>query len=1226
MHVLTWYPAGIADRCEAAARTWLKKRAGLKEVWPILMACLLFCGLLAPPSVRAQARTPRFTRLTNEQGLSNDMVGCILQDDQGFMWFGTQDGLNRYDGYTFIVYRHRRSDPDSLSNSTITALYQDRAGTLWIGTVVGLDSFAGDAARFTHHPAVGEEIGVIYEDVAGMLWIGTEGSGLFRFDRATGQFIQYTHDPADPHSLSGNNVRAIREDDSGTLWVGTADGLNTFDLATERFVSYRHDPANPRSLSYDQVETIYQDRSGVLWVGTGSDYEVEVGGLNALDTTARPVPEGGAFTRYLHDPQDSRSLSNNHARTIHQDRAGTLWIGTDDGLNVFDRTTGTFVSYHHDPLNPYSLSGGMITTIYEDRTGTLWFGTDGAGINKYTPVEKFVRYQPDPLDPNSLSGSTIGAIYEDHTGMLWIGVPGEGLDSLDRSTGDSFTGGTFTHYAHDPDDACSLGHNNVKVLYEDHENVLWIGTNRGVDRFDRATGKFTHYVHDPDDPGSLSPGSVKAIIEDHTGALWIATEGPGTINRLDRTTGSASGASTFIRYEHDPADPNSFINTFGVRAIYEDRAGDLWLGTYNGLVHLDRDSESFTQYEHDPDDPHSLSHDFVWSIYEDPAGILWIATAAGLNRFDRAASEGDAFTVYTMEDGLANDNIMCLLADEQGNLWLGTDDGLSRFEPQTETFRNYDVRDGLTSNSIILGACHRSKSGEMFLGTSEGVSAFYPAGMKDNAHIPPIVLTAFRKFDEVVEFDVPLADVQEITLSYEDNFFAFEFAALDYTEPARNQYAYMLEGFDQDWIYCGLRRYASYTNLPPGEYTFRVKGTNNDGVWNETGHAVNVTITPPFWQTWWFRLLAAAIVVGIVGMVVRNRLRRIVTLRESEERLRALFENAPLCVFELDLTPTPPRIIRANQQSERTYGWPAAEFPIVPLDCIFAPGAWPALERTMQALGTGETLSVESTGLRRDGTEFPIHVSATGLRADGKVSAPGEPASGLKRAILTIEDITAEKQRRSEEQAIAEERQRIAREIHDGLAQDLAGLRFRVGLWHTLVDEDPVQMHAELDNLRGLLNDNIREVRRSIFALRPVALDELGFYPALRQFSDEFGEQNQLHVDLRIVGPEQRLPAFLEPVLFRIVQESLNNVGKHARAQMAWIVLDLESPDAVALSVRDDGVGFDPATLEQIVSRGHLGLKQMRERVEGLQGTFEVRSQPGSGTEIRVTLPLTAKA
>jgi PAS domain S-box-containing protein len=1164
-----------------------------------LILFLLLTSLYNPTPARAQARSPRFTHLTSDDGLSNNRVLRILQDDRGYMWFGTHDGLNRYDGYTIITYRHRRSDPQSLSDNTIYALYEDRAGTLWVGTTVGLDSFTGQGEQFVHHAAIGEQVRAIYEDAAGMLWIGTSASGLWSYDRATGQFFQYLPDPADPHSLSADSITSIYEDSAGTLWVGTVDGgLDALGRSTDRasgggkFAHYWHDPQDPHSLSYDYVTAIYEDHRGVLWVGTASQYEPQDGGLNAFDRTT------GQFTRYHHDPNDRLSLSNNQVQAIYEDRAGGLWVGTMDGLNVLDRATGTFARYYHDPLDPRSLTDNSIATIYEDPSGLLWFGTDTGGINKYAPsMDKFVRYQHDPSDPNSLSDAPVGAIFEDHNGNLWIGTYGAGLDRLDRRSGQ------FTHYTHDPDDPDSLGNDYIRALCEDAEGMLWVGTVRGLDRLDPATGHFQHYVHDPDDPDSPSPGAVKVILEDHTGALWIGMEEPGNLDKFDRAS------ETFTRYEYDPERADGFINTYGVRAIYEDQAGDLWLGTYSGLVHFNRDSGAFTQYRPDPSDPYSLSHDFVWSICEEPAGILWIATSGGLNRFDRSSGQ---FTVYTVEDGLAGNAVAGILSDEQGYLWIGTDGGgLSRFDPRTGVFRNYDVSNGLTSNAIMLAVYYQSEQGEMFFGTANGVNAFYPGEVKDNDHVPAIVLTVFRVFDQAVEFEAALSEVEEITLSYRDNFFSFEFAALDYTDPSKNQYTYQLEGFDRGWIYCGSRRFASYTNLRPGTYTFRVKGTNNDGVWNETGHTVRITITPPFWETWWFRIVVGTAGLGILYAVVRARMRTIAVLRGSEERFRAMFENAPLCVFELDVAQSPPRIIRANRQGGRVFGWPEEELAGALLDRVFPPDAWPAVQKLVSTLKAGETTTIASAGLRRDGTVFPVRVSAT-----------GEPGPDLRRVILTVEDTTAEKERRSEEEAIAEERRRIAREIHDGLAQDLAGLRFRVRLWHNLVDGDPAQMHTELDGLQELLGKNIREVRRSIFALRPVALDELGFYPALHQFANEFAEQNQLHIDLRIEGPAEQLPGFLEPVLFRLIQEALNNVGKHAQAQMVWLVLDLTSPDAVALRIRDDGVGFDPAILEQVARHGHFGLKQMRERVERLHGTLDLHSQRGRGTEIHAVLPL----
>ncbi len=1163
-------------------------------LWSCARLCLiaLASGLLAAPAY-AQPPDPQFVHLTTADGLSHNIVHCILQDHYGFMWFGTQDGLNRYDGYTFTVYHHLRSDPDSLVHNTVNVLYEDRDGTLWVGTVGGLDSFTGIGGRFIHHTALpAESISAIYQDAEGSLWVGTTGSGLFRYDPALGQTQEYRHDPTDPYSLSDNNVLSIYEDRAGMLWVGTLyGGLNALDRSSGRFVHYLHNPADPNSLSYDEVAAILEDSRGVLWVATGTANENNVGGLNIFDRAS------GRFTHYRYNPHDEHSLSHNHVQALYEDPSGTLWVGTEGGVSVLDRATQQFTRYRHDPLDVHSLIHNDVTAIYQDRSGTLWFATWG-GVSRYAQAKvRFHRYRHDPRDPNSLGGSAVGALAEDPGGALWIGLHNNGLDRLDRAVG------RFTHYQHDPNDPHSLSHNHVTALLVDHEGLLWVGTSAGLDRLDKASGGFVHYAHDPDDPHSLSPGEVKVILEDRNGDLWIGTEDPGGLSRWERQS------DTFVRYEHGPADPASFPNTYGVRAIYEDSDGDLWIGTYNGLLRLDRQSGLFTRYRHDAADPHSLSDDFVWAVAQDRDGVLWVGTQRGLNRFDRSSGQ---FTVYGREDGLANDAIAAILLDEQGNLWLGTmGGGLCRFDPRSGAVSNYDSSDGLQGEHFIIGAAHRSRNGEMFFGGLNGLNAFYPAEVTSNRYVPPVVLTAFRVFDQVVEFETPLPEVEKITLSYRDNFFAFEFAALDYTDPARNQHAYMLEEFDQDWIMCGPRRYASYTNLPPGEYTFRVKGSNNDGLWNEEGVTVRLVITPPFWATWWFRGLVAAVVCAVGGLVYRVRAQNIAALREREERFRALFENAPLGVFEIDLSSAPPRILRANQASARIYGWTTTELASMPLSALVAPGAEADLEGLLSGLRAGETVTTESVHLRRDGDKFPVRVSAALQRLPRRAQA----------AIVIAEDITAEKAWRSEEEAIAEERRRIAREIHDGLAQDLAALRLRVRLWHRLVDESPAQMHLELDALRDLLGRNIREVRRAIFALRPVALDELGFYPALHQFVTDFGEQNQIDVDLRLAD-EVRLPASLEPVLFRIIQESLHNVARHAQATSAWVSLAVAG-GAVHLTVRDNGVGFDPATLEQAERSGHVGLKQMRERVAALKGTFALHTAPGQGTEIRISLPVT---
>ena len=1150
-----------------------KEKSAFTRVRLLPIAFLLLVVALAlPPPARAQLPAPHFFHLTTADGLSHNIVYAIAQDPQGFLWFGTQDGLNRYDGRIFTIFRHLRSDPHSLVHNTVRALAVDSAGTLWVGTVGGLDRYDREAGRFVHHPEIPESVTVIYESPNGLLWVGTAGAGLFRYNRLAGRFVPADLDLPDGHIL------ALHQDREGTLWIGTEYGGLLAWPPTGLLQTYSHNPANTRSLPCNRVTAIAQDRSGTLWVGTGVWYEPNTGGLASLN------PSTGHFALYC------QGLEHTHITALLEDRTGTLWVGTEDGLGILDRAAGKLTTFHHDPLDPYSLGDDRIYTLYEDRAGVLWIGTDG-GLSRYVPEKnRFVLYRHNPLDPNSLGAERVGAVLKDRDGVLWVGLHAGGLDRLDSN-------GLVTHYRHDPGDPHSLSHDHVTALCQDRAGNLWIGTSAGLDRLDTAARQFIHYFHDPTDPHSLGPGAVKVIYEDHAGNLWIGTEEPGTLSQLDPAT------RTFTVYQYDPANPNGLPNTYGIRAILEDRAGILWLGTYSGLVRLDREHGTFTQYRHDPEDPDSLSNDFVWSLYEAPDGTFWVGTQGGLNRLDRATGK---FTAYTIEDGLPNDGIAAILGDEAGNLWLATmGGGLSRFDPRTQTFRNYDESDGLQGMHFIPGAAYRSPDGELFFGGAEGLNRFYPANIRKNPHVPPIVLTTFRKFDRVVDLD--LSDIHEITLSYQDNFFSFEFAALDYADPAKNRYAYILEGFDRDWVYCGTRNYAAYTNVPPGTYTFRVKGSNNDGVWNEEGLAIRVIITPPFWETWWFRTVAALVVLGIAAAIAGARMRYVAALRRSEERFRTLFENAPLGVCEVDLMQKPPRLIQVNPGLEILFGRPPETLAGTPLEELFPPEAQPALERLGQRLQAERTVTLETTGRRADGSTFPA-----------RVCAAAGPGKNLKRCIVAMEDLTAEKARRSEEEAIAEERRRIAREIHDGLAQDLAGLRLQVRRWQSLVESDPAQAKAELEELHHLLGEKIREVRRAIFALRPVALEELGFWPALRRFLDEFGEQNQLHIHLEVQGTEENLPTHLEPVLFRIIQEALNNVAKHAQANMVWVKLELSQ--GVVLRVRDNGIGFDPAILPVKFRQGHLGLHQIRERVEALGGTMEVHSQPGQGTEVCVRI------
>ncbi len=825
----------------------------------MLLFSLLLLAMFGMTNAADRASV-RFEELSLEEGLSQTIVECITQDQRGFMWFGTEDGLNRYDGYTFTVLRHDPENPNSLVYNHILSLLVDRAGYIWIGTFdSGLDRFDPYSENFTHYrydagnpqSLSNDHVISIFEDSSGYLWVGTM-LGLNRLNRETGSFTRYIYDPDDLHSISHNTVRVIYEDHSGTLWIGTeGGGLNRYDRENDRFIRYVTDPDNPSSISHNSIRAIHEDISGVLWIGTVG------GGLNALDKDRR------SFTRYLHDPDDPKSLSHDQVYAIHEDRTGTLWIGTNGGgLNRFDRRNQTFTHYINDPSDPSSISYNEIYDIFEDQSGVIWLGTYGGGINKFdSKRKKFELYRPRPGDPNSLSQPIVWTIYEEEdTGILWIGTHGGGLNRLDRNRN------TWTHYRHDPEDPHSLTSDIVRVVYEDSRGTFWVATHGGgLCILDRKTGRFSAFRHDPNDPSSISSDQLRSVYEDRSGTLWFGTNGGG-LNRMDRASG------TFTRYSHDPDDPESLSNDY-VRVFYEDIEGNFWIGTQGGgLEEMDRETGLFTHYKNVPDDTNSVSSDYVFSILEDDAGILWIGTwGGGLNRFDKKRG---LFSHYTVEDGLASNSVYGGLMDEQGNIWISTNNGISRFTPRTETFKNYTVDDGLQGNEFNGNSFFKSSSGEMFFGGTYGLTTFYPHEIKDNPYVPPVVITSFSKFNKEVKFDKPLSDIDELLLSHKDYVFSFEFAALDYSAPSKNQYAYRMKGLDEDWIPTGSdKRFAYYTTLPPGRYEFMVKGSNNDGLWNEEGTSVKIRITPPFHQTWWFRAIVFLTFVLLVRIWYDRRMR-----------------------------------------------------------------------------------------------------------------------------------------------------------------------------------------------------------------------------------------------------------------------------------------------------------------------------------------------------------------
>ena len=855
-----------------------------------LLTLLFTLWFLSSPLIAYSAGVKaRFKRISIEHGLSQNAVYHTFQDSQGFLWFGTQDGLNRYDGYEFKVFRHNPQNPDSLSNNFIWSIFEDSNGGLWIGTRSGgLNHFDRQTERFTHyryerdnpHSLGNNDVRVIFEDDKGVLWVGTNGGGLNRFDSQTGQFERFVHDSTNPHSLSSDKVLAIHQDKKGQYWIGTWNGgLNLFNPDNGRFSHYQYQPDNPQSLSNNNVFALHEDQNGLLWIGTRG------GGLNRFDTVSE------VFTRFEHDAENRNSLSHNKIISIHRDSKNRLWLGTyGGGLNRFDMQTEQFEHFRFHSSDSSSLSSDRIWSLYEDRNGSLWVGTGDNGVNKYDMnEERFGLYRHRPSDPDSISQNAIWAMHASSRGPVWVGTHA-GLNRFDPITG------KFQHFRHSKTDPHSLSHDAVYAIYEDKQGLLWIGTTGGgLNRFDQNSGQFSHFRHNPSDPHSLANDGVITILEDSTGVLWVGTNGGG-LDKLDKSTGH------FEHFNHQPTNSYS-LSQDAVRAIFEDINGTLWVGTTDGLNRYNRQNKRFKRYHHQPSKTDSLSHSSVKSIYQDNKGTLWVGTDGGLNKFDYKTN---TFTRYQEKDGLANDVTYGIVEDDQDHLWLSTNQGLSHFDPQTERFRNYDVNDGLQSNEFNLGAFTKGVDGALYFGGINGFNRFFAANIVDDKTLPVVALTDLLLANQsvVVKPQTALTDtvdetklapftinktintLGQLTLNHRQNLMSFEFAALHFANPMKNRYAYQLEGWDQDWIYTDAQnRRATYTNIPDGHYILRVKASNKDGYWQPQGKSLKIRILPPPWKTWWAYTIYGLLLSGLLLAFVKSQRRKVYDEHELNLKL-----------------------------------------------------------------------------------------------------------------------------------------------------------------------------------------------------------------------------------------------------------------------------------------------------------------------------------------------------
>jgi signal transduction histidine kinase/CheY-like chemotaxis protein/ligand-binding sensor domain-containing protein len=823
----------------------------------------------------AMAQRTAFKHLTSADGLSHPHVESIVQDPFGFMWFGTYGGgLNRYDGTELLVYENDPSDPTTLPSNNINRLYISRDGELWINTWNGFSRYDRERDEFVNWTPEdgydGSSGTAMAEDAAGNLWIGSI-NGLYRLDRATDSLTKFGHDPADPNSLGSIRVRDLLVDPQDRVWVAVDNAVGLL-LPDGSFRNFRHDPANQRSIPSPNLSRLKIDHHGYLWVGS------ETGGLARMHLD----DIDGGFDRFVHDPSDPSSLAANRIRAIYLDSQQRLWIGTEDGLDLFDYDSRSFTHARHEPAIPYSLTNSSIRSIYEDRTGDLWIGTYAGGANILQKnIGAIEHYRSVPGHDESLMANAVTVFHEDRAGNIWVGVDGGGFHRFDIETGrferfNMSNTGALTDF--------------IFALHEDRDGYIWVGGwAGGVAKFDPRQKRFVDYYHAGN--GRLITNNVFDVTEDAEGNMWVADFGGGLI-RLDRQTGSIRNWNVGNSGLVDDEILALAIAPNGLLVVVSQNYG------FNLFDPVTERWETFTQNRDDPHDSESLSNDAIQALAFTDENTLWLGTQSGLSRFDMPTR---TFTHFYREDGLPSNQITGLAQDDTGTLWVATQRGICRFSLPERSCKTFTRADGLQGDDFTRYAYLKTRDGSLLFGGVNGFNVIRPDRMKPNLTPPPVVITNFQLFNRPVAIGGPgsplsrhISLTDHLRLDYTQNVLSFTFAALDFTAPSKNQFAYRLEGFDADWHHVGTNRTATYSNLNPGRYVLRVRAANSDGIWNEEGASLLITIRPPFWLTWWFRTLIGLMLVGVIVIIARSarRLGQAEVIREKLKVEEALKEQA----------------------------------------------------------------------------------------------------------------------------------------------------------------------------------------------------------------------------------------------------------------------------------------------------------------------------------------------
>jgi len=836
---------------------------------------LLTCLMPTMPSRVVAAET--FQRYNVSNGIANNVDFDVAEDKYGFMWVTTRNGISKFDGSDFTTYRPVPPGAQGQVAQFYQTIFPGRDGSLWFCSWGnGLLKLDLDTEHFTfyrHDPLdpqsiAGNEVWFAFEDRDGMIWASSLG-GLSRLDPRTGKAQVYRHDPANPNTLGHSTPTQVVQDGTGALWIGTyGAGLDRLDLNTQTFTHYRHMDGVVNSLSNDWVEGVFLDYDGTLWISTD-------GGLNHF------YPDTGRFMLYRHDPNDPQSLPSDVLQEVMRDSHGRLWATNwGGGIHRLNEDTGKFTHYYYDPANPLGPSTNNVVYFRESRDGAMWFASFN-GLNRYDEQGgRFHMLLQGQGLPGARGDIAVSGAHQDLQGRIWATSDDLGLVRYDPARNE------YRRYTLEAGNPHSLSNGTGTSIAMDPEGGIWVGTRGGFNRYDAHTDGFERFTVAQYGARGMASDNISDITVDSRGLVWLTVYGVG-LQRFDPRT------KTFTLFHHDADDAASLANdqTNAVRVAGD---GSVWVGSDAGLSHLDPSTGRFANYSVGQA---GLSSIIVNAIAQGRDDTMLFGTDVGVDVYDPRTGD---FTAYTVRQGMPSNYVMALEADTAGNIWAGTDKGLVRIDAHGGKVRQYDVNDGLPSNQFWNHAAYRAPDGTLYFGSTNGLTSFRPEQLSDNPAPPPVYITEFSLFNRKVEAgpDSPLKTsvqiAKQITLDYRESSLGFKFAALNYRWSGKNQYAYRLEGFDDKWITVdSAHRQATYTNLSPGRYTFRVKASNNDGVWNEQGASLAITITPPWWQTWEFRTVALLLMAGLAYAIYRLRVRQLEyrareLQRTVEERTRDL--------------------------------------------------------------------------------------------------------------------------------------------------------------------------------------------------------------------------------------------------------------------------------------------------------------------------------------------------